>query len=518
MSNSVERSIIFLLINITPLFGFAQQPGQLDIQFGENGVVTIDAGGLNRDDGCNSIKQVESGNLMISVSNRTTGFPPYESDFLLAQFEPDGVLNTGFGQNGFAIADLGGGSESLVTFFADDNGDILAIGTSDQSGSYEHAILQFDSSGSLNPSFGNGGIEYNLPLGSSSTLSAAVIDSDENLVATGVTSGFNAGVLLSKYGQDGIPLNSFGTSGSISHDLGLIEATTELALQSDGKIVLAGSQAVSGNPEDALVCRLNIDGSLDDSFNSTGWINLGLSPNIDRATDISIDGDGRILVVGFTANQSETGFEMFVVRLLSNGNYDNTFGTNGVLQFDIGTGDDYAVSLILQPDGKAIIGGSSNDGNDDNFCIIRINEDGSLDPTFGNNGVVITEVGEGYDAIADMELQADGKLVVGGSAAVGANNDIALARYHTGLNTSVVEVAAETPVLVYPNPATETIMVKSESRMSSVELLDALGRSVLLHSVNANQLQLDLSKIPDGIYLLRASDGERVFTKKVVKE
>ena len=513
----MERSVISLFLFFTIQSSLAQMPGELDIQFGQDGITTVDAEGLGRDDGCNFIRQLTNGKLIVCGRHRTTGFPPYESDFLLAQFNLDGSLDLNFGQNGFAITDLGGESESLAKVFEHD-GKILSVGTSDQSGSFEHAILEYELSGNLNTSFGNGGVEYNQPLGNSSTLSDAMIDADDNLIATGGSSVSGVGVLLSKYGQNGTPITSFGVSGSVSHDLGLIESTSELEIQDDGKIVLAGYQAASGNPEDVLICRLNADGSLDGSFNSNGWVNLALSPNIDRANDIAIDGNGRIVVVGFTTNLAETGFEAFAARLLTDGNYDNTFGSNGVVYLDIGDGNDMASSLVLQPDGKIIIGGSSNDGNDDNFCLIRLNEDGSLDPTFGNNGIVITEISVGYDAIADMELQADGKLVVGGTARVGSNDDIVLARYHTGLNISVDEIDEKSLFSVYPNPVSNLLTIKAESKLEDVELLDALGRTVLSQQISTIRTQLDISHLPSGIYLLQAKDGKTLFSQRVVKE
>ena len=122
------------------------------------------------------------------------------------------------------------------------------------------------------------------------------------------------------------------------------------------------------------------------------------------------------------------------------------------------------------------------------------------------------------DRINDMVLQPDGKLVVAGTARVGTNDDIAIARYHTGINTSVAEIGAESNLSVFPNPAVNQLTVTSEKTLNNVELLDALGRTVLTQTSNANRFQLDLSQIPSGIYLLRATDGERMFTQKVVKE
>lgn len=495
---------------------YSQQPGDLDLTFGQNGLVTTDVGNLGLDDGANVIRQLSDGNLIIAGRNRTIGSPPYQSDLILAKFQQNGALAASFGQNGFVISDLGGDSEGLVNLYEKDNGYILAAGTSNQIGIFEHLLMQFTGMGGLDLTFGDAGINYDGQVVSGSVLTSLSVNEQGDFLATG---SVNSGdVVVAKYGSDGFAVDNFGISGNVIHDLGYIEGINESAIQNDGKIILAGTQAESGNPEDAIAVRLLPDGSLDLSFNGSGWVDLALSPANDRPTDLIVDSDGKILIIGFTTNQTETFFEIFALRLMPDGSYDSGFGTEGVVHYDIGSGDDFASAVVLQPDGKMIIGGTANNGNDNNFCLIRINEDGSLDPTFGNNGVVITEVSPNNDGIADMELQADGKLVVAGTARIGNNDDIAIARYHTGINTSVEEIGKENELSLYPNPTSNQLTVASERRLNNIELVDALGRTVLSETISANRFQLDLSLIPSGIYLLRATDGERMFTKKVVKE
>jgi uncharacterized delta-60 repeat protein len=494
---------------------YSQQPGDLDLTFGQDGLVTTDAGNLGLDDGANVIKQLSDGQLIIAGRTRTTGFPPYQSDLMLAKFLQNGTLAASFGQNGFVVSDLGGASEGFVDLYERDNGHILAAGTSNQVGIYEHLLMQFTEVGGLDVAFGDGGNVYNGQVTSGSVLTSLSVNQQDEFLVTGTANG---DVMLAKYAPNGYAVDTFGTSGNVVFDFGHIESVTESAIQTDGKVILAGTQAESGNPEDAIVTRLHPNGDLDLTFNDSGWVDLALSSKNDRPTDLKVLSDGKIMIIGFTTNQAETAFEIFALRLMPDGTYDNSFGSNGVARYDIGSGDDYASAVVLQPDGKAIIGGTTSDGNNSNFCLIRINEDGSLDPTFGNNGVVITEVSSDYDGIADIELQADGKLVVGGTARVGNNDDIALARYHTGLNTSVVEVADRAEISVYPNPATDFLSISAEVKLERIELIDALGRNVLSQAPNALQIQIDISSLPNGIYLLRATDGERMFSTQVMKQ
>ncbi len=493
---------------------YGQPAGSLDIDFGMNGIYTNDIQNLGLRDQISQLSVQPDGKIIFVGGIRDA--IGTEADLLIGRLNESGSSDPTFGDQGTTVTDIGG-VDGLVGLHVQPSGNILCAGTSNQSGPYEHAFAQYDPNGNLDPSFGTAGVVYNAPLATSSTLTAGLFES-ETIYATGT---MNGDVLASEYNSDGSSVNSFGTSGSVSHDLGLIETITELALQDDGKIVLAGYQSESGNPEDALVCRLNADGSLDPSFNSIGWINLGLSPNLDRATDIVVDEDGRILVIGITVESATSSFEIFAVRLMPDGSYDSSFGTNGIARYDIGAGDDYANDVILQPDGKLIIGGGTNDDGTnlyENFCLIRLNDDGSLDQSFGNSGIVVTEISSSYERIIDMVLQDDGKLIVAGIAKIGSSEDIALARYHTGLNLSVNDRDEKPLFSVYPSPATGYLSISSKVKLQTIELTDALGKKVLTVKPNSNQMQLDIALLPSGIYLLRATDGQRLYTQKLVKE
>jgi uncharacterized delta-60 repeat protein len=499
-----------------PLFACAQNPGDLDQSFGDNGFATIDINGQGLLDRVSKLSHQPDGKTVFVGGVRNASGT--QSDFLLGRITTSGDIDQSFGSQGTTITDIGS-QDGLSGLFVKESGQILSGGSSNEFGDYQFLLTQYNSDGSVDAGFGQGGtVQTDIPSTNGGVMTSFVSDLAGHFYAIGSASG---DIAIVKYDTNGATDSNYGDMGIVLQDLGLIEGASNCAIQQDGKLVICGTQAVSGNPEDAIVIRLLTDGSLDLSFNGIGWVDLSLSESIDRPTDIKLLPDGRLLVVGFVSEDQISDSEIFALRLMPDGSYDNSFGTNGIARYDIGAGDDYASTVVLQPDGKVLIGGGINENNtiaNEDFLVMRINEDGSLDQSFGNNGVVVTEISSSYERIIDMELQSDGMLLVAGTAKIGSSEDIAFARYHTGLNISVPEVANQTEISVYPNPATETIMVKSESRISSVELLDALGRSVLLHSVNANQLQLDLSKIPDGIYLLRASDGKHTFTQKVVKE
>jgi len=488
---------------------FAQSPGSLDVDFGTSGFETYDVNGL--DDRAENLTLLQDGNILCSGKTQVGLF---SFDMLAVNVLSTGVLESSFGQDGFIIKELVSTNDGISDFFELEDGEVLAVGFTTVTDNSDYALLLYDSDGNEQQTFGTNGLLTVDIGGISNVPGSSSFTSASNLLIVG---NMGDSICLSKMnGYTEIDI-SFGESGHVFHDLTPNEDfAADLQLLADGSMVVAGYTG-SGALSDGFISMFHADGSVKNSFGNAGFLNLSLSSSYDIAVSSRVLPDNRILVIGSAWDNTSTS-EFFALRLMPDGSYDNSFGTNGIVRYDIGSGDDYASALVLQPDGKAIIGGTANNGNDNNFCLIRINEDGSLDPTFGNNGIVITEVSPDNDGIADMELQADGKLVVAGTARVGTNDDIAIARYHTGINTSVAEIGAESKLSVFPNPAVNQLTVTSEKTLNNVELLDALGRTVLTQTSNANRFQLDLSQIPSGIYLLRATDGERMFTQKVVKE
>lgn len=172
-------------------------------------------------------------------------------------------------------------------------------------------------------------------------------------------------------------------------------------------------------------------GSLDLTFDKDGLVTTSINSYTDQAYSVAIQTNGKILVAGGFSNPGYDDF--FVLRYNSNGTLDTSFGTGGVAQTDFG-GDDVAQTIKVQGDGKIIVAGyTSPNGATADFAFVRYNSNGSLDTTFGTNGKTTTSiVGSGYDAITDIAIQSDGKIIAIGYANVGINNnEIVVVRYNT---------------------------------------------------------------------------------------
>lgn len=159
--------------------------------------------------------------------------------------------------------------------------------------------------------------------------------------------------------------STFGGSGIIT--TGFAGGTQDIAyavtVQTNGKIVLAGR-----SNWDFAVARYNSDGNLDTTFNSTGRVTTSLSGSFEQAYAVAIQTDGKILAAGYARMANE---DFAVIRYNSNGSLDTTFNTTGIVTTAIGVNDDTARALTIQSDGKIVLVGSSHNGANDDFAIIR---------------------------------------------------------------------------------------------------------------------------------------------------
>ena len=218
---------------------------------------------------------------------------------------------------------------------------------------------------------------------------------------------------------------TFGTGGKVTTDFGGSPVGFSVAIQSDGKIVVAGYSNVGGTFGFALA-RYNTNGSLDATFGTGGKVTTNYGGD-DRGYSLAIQSDGKIVVAGYS-NAGGT-FDFALARYNTNGSLDTSFSAGGKVTTDFGGSDDLGRSVALQGDGKIVVAGDSNVGSTFDFALARYNTNGSLDTSFGAGGKVTTDFGGSGDGGRSVALQGDGKIVVAGNAAVGGTADFALARY-----------------------------------------------------------------------------------------
>jgi len=306
--------------------------------------------------------------------------------------------------------------------------------------------------GPYDPSFGNGGIAYGYSTTGSNYPGSRniIMQPDNKIIQVGtIPIGNNStGFGLIRYNSNGTLDSAFGTNGRVVTSIGVDSYTAAGALQADGKIVVTGVVYSTGNADFVLV-RYNSNGSLDSTFGQGGKAITPVGLHDDYAYGLSIQQDGKIVVVGSSGDNSNA--QAFAVaRFKTNGSLDSTFGQNGKVVKHIGHfitfignkyygqyAQEYANIVAIQNDGKIVMGGQSytHAGCEDYygsvycnpmFAMVRYNPDGSLDSTFGSKGKV-TDSLLMYNPTAGV-LQTDGKIVVTGS---GNQNGFITERYNS---------------------------------------------------------------------------------------
>jgi uncharacterized delta-60 repeat protein len=398
------------------------ETGTLDRDFGGDGKLVTAVGSGNAY-GRGVVRQ-PSGAIVVAGSAAAGS----RNELAITCYDAGGELLTGFDGDGMATLALGARYDEARAVARQSDGRIIIAGSTDIGSGRDFAVARYTPDGTLDTAFGTGGMVVT-GIGSAADYARAVaITADGKIVVAGhASNGNNLDFAVVRYTAAGVLDTTFGASGKATAAIGSNDDHVYgMALQADGKIVLVGDSN-SGGQYDLALARFTADGALDPSFGSTGKVTTALGPSSDYAYAVAIQSDGKIVVAGYASNGSN--FDLAVVRYRADGSLDPAFGTGGHVTTSIGSGSDCALSLALQADGKIVIAGYAWNGSNVDFVLARYNSDGSLDTTFNNGGTVLTAVGTGNDYAYGVTVQADGKIVAVGCSANGDVDELVIVRY-----------------------------------------------------------------------------------------
>lgn len=259
--------------------------------------------------------------------------------------------------------------------------------------------------GDLDPTFGSGGLVIH-DLGGNDNAFGVLVQPDGKVLAVGGTSGT---VALARYLPTGAPDPSFGGDGTVTTSLAGFAFAFDVALQSDGRIVVVGS---AGGGNQLLVARYHPDGSRDASFDGDGVLTVSLaSPTTGSA--VEVQEDGKIVAVGRTDSPFDPWFSSFAIfRFTPNGSPDPTFDADGLVVTVLGPLAAPSDATLL-PNGRIAVAGSAGLGVERQFVVAMYEADGRLASDFATDGIASVDLG-GFDEAAAIAAQEDGKLVVVG--------------------------------------------------------------------------------------------------------
>jgi uncharacterized delta-60 repeat protein len=354
--------------------------------------------------------------------------------FGLLRLNSDGTPDLGLAGTGKVITRIGQSDTARAVALQPD-GKIVLVGESDG----KFAVARYNQNGSLDSMFNGGTVTT--PVGSVSDASAVAIQADGKIVAAGHTRSSistSRDFALVRYLSNGMPDLAFGSGGKVITNVAGDEIAAAVAVQPDGKILLAGSFA-AGSSSQILLLRYNSNGSLDRAFGADGVVATTFPGDLAAAGyGMALQADGRIIVVGATARPNQTA-EMAVLRYLPSGVLDASFNGDGRVRTPIGIVAAIADAVAIQPDGRIVVGGYSVSAGENAFAAVRYNPNGSIDNFYGVSGKAKVDVAAGNDTAYSMAVDSSGRAILAGTS----ENVLAVVRLEGG-------GAAPTPT---PTPA-----------------------------------------------------------------
>ena len=334
--------------------------GSLDTGFDTDGKVTTPVGSAY--DNAYSVAIQSDGKIVVAG----TSYNGSNNDFAVVRYNSDGTLDTGFDTDGKATTAFGSSNDIGQSVAIQSDGKIVVAGHSNNGSNEDFAVVRYNSDGSLDTGFGTGG-KVTTAVGSSNDYGFSVaIQSNGKIVVAGYSSnGSNEDFAVIRYNSDGSLDSGFGTGGIVTTDFGSsYDYGFSVAMQSDGKIVVAGK-----SHDDFIVVRYNSDGTLDTGFDDDGLVTTSFSSN-DIGYSVAIQADGKIVVAGYYV-PGDFYYDIAVVRYNSDGSLDIKFNTDGKATTAIGSADDVGYSVAIQSDGKIVVAGYSDNGSNDDFAVVR---------------------------------------------------------------------------------------------------------------------------------------------------
>lgn len=564
------------------------QPGSLDYSFGDSGKVVSKYFG-----NCYSMKVQTDDKIVCSGIN--------DYKIQVVRYLPDGIIDSSFGNNGIIYPNIPETNPQTTSMFLQPDQKILIASDCYKNGIPTIVLMRLLPNGSLDESFGTNGI-IDSTFGIGESIPSIALQPNGQILLAG---WYYPGFILIRFNADGSIDESFGEEGKVITDFGSSTVPTDVKLDMLGNIIVSGDKGGTTYSK-FLLAKYSSQGVLDKSFGNNGVTTTDFGKYGDYLEGIAIQSDSKIIGVGVTGTDFTFENEnIAVVRYNTDGSLDKSFGSEGKITVTFDGINSQANSLLLTPDNKVLIGGGvggSAEGTSTDFTLIRLLSNGALDSSFGVNGKVITDFGL-YETGAHIAFQNNKIMFAGTSYTSDTQNQInyALARYnndgknikqiiitkikkwlqhHNGfiwdanssissytiqrsydgihfnsiarinagtqssytyedatplnsdnyyrlqttstngvINYSNIIAVTNSDVKISPNPATNTLVIQGlPTNKTKITVVDFTGNEKLKVAANNTSYNLNIASLKAGNYLLKIEMNDEVVTKKFLKE
>jgi uncharacterized delta-60 repeat protein len=382
--------------------------GSLDGSFGHAGLVITTFPGYTGASATSVAVQAD-GSIVVAGSASISGDKMTRHVFAVARYADNGSPDESFGNGGLVATDFDGTDAVGYSMAVQADGGIILAGTAGRPAHYQFALARYASDGSLDGSFGTGGkVTTSFPGFQGAGAFSVAVQPDGRIVAAGSAASRFA---LARYASDGTLDDSFGTGGLVTLSFGgtFVDAAESVAVQADGSIVTAGY--TSTTPTRFALARFGSDGRLDSSFGTGGQVTTAF-PGFTGAEGLgmAVQNDGRILVAGGTSNGG--GYERFALaRYDSDGSLDGSFGTAGLVTTSFpGFANAQASGVAVQADGRIVVAGDAGGFGSYHFAVARYEGDAGLATRFDVSAPATVIAGQPFD-VTVTALDDNGEVV-----------------------------------------------------------------------------------------------------------
>ena len=370
---AVQADGKILVVTKTTLARFLAN-GSPDTSFGTAGQAASNFFGAS--DALEAVAVQPDGYILVAGSSQDGANSPTQNDVVVARYDTNGLLDPNFGSGGKVVTDIAGRGDGAYDILLLPDGRVVVTGTASIVDSFgitngDFVAIRYTSSGVLDTSFGTGGFVTTNIAGRTDLGYAAALQLDGKIVLAGRvanTGGDDPDIGLVRYTASGALDTSFGTGGIVRVLTSDWDEAADVAIQPDGKIVIAGFRlgSTSATPDRLTVMRFDGNGNADPGFGTNGRVD---DPVMTRGRGIALQTDGRIVVVG---GVGEFPSDISVARLNAIGALDTSFGTGGALRVDFFGGSDDAFAVAIQADGKIVAAGVAQNGTQATMGLIRV--------------------------------------------------------------------------------------------------------------------------------------------------